>query len=137
LVTVHAPPDATLDPQLFLSVAEGIDAVNCDPPTNVVVRGLPFHFTTAPETNPVPLTVSVKAGLPGATLVGTSGCFTNGTGFCPKVAPERIPRHISDTMNFTGISFRVRLVLQDSFRDETFSKTGPWRADADDCTAHG
>jgi len=53
-VTVHAPPDATLDPQLFLSVAEGIDAVNCDPPTNVVVRGLPFHFTTAPETNPVP-----------------------------------------------------------------------------------
>jgi len=32
--------------------------------TNVVVRLLPFHFTTAPLTKPEPVTVSVNAGSP-------------------------------------------------------------------------
>ena len=48
--------------------------------TNVVVRELPFHFTTEVETNPVPFTVRVKPALPGATLAGTSGWLTKGTG---------------------------------------------------------
>ena len=34
----------------------------------------------APETKPVPLTVNVKSGPPGATAEGTSGWLTNGTG---------------------------------------------------------
>jgi hypothetical protein len=38
--------------------------------TKVVVRPTPFHFTTDVGTNPAPLTVSVKLGEPGATLVG-------------------------------------------------------------------
>jgi hypothetical protein len=41
--------------------------------TNCVLRGLPFQFTTDPETKPVPFTVSVNPGAPGATLVGTNG----------------------------------------------------------------
>jgi hypothetical protein len=38
--------------------------------TKVVVRLLPFHFTTAPVTKPEPLTVSVKAGSPATAVSG-------------------------------------------------------------------
>jgi hypothetical protein len=64
----------------LMSAAE-IAAVNCELLTNVVVRALPFQFTTEPVTKPVPFTVSVNAALPGTTVVGTNGWFTNGTGF--------------------------------------------------------
>jgi hypothetical protein len=67
LVTVSVAVPATAT-----SAAE-IVAVNCELFTNVVVRGLPFQFTTDPETKPVPFTVSVNAGLPGTTVVGTKG----------------------------------------------------------------
>ena len=40
--------------------------------TNVVVRAVPFHRTTEPETKPSPLTVSVNAGPPTAALFGDS-----------------------------------------------------------------
>jgi hypothetical protein len=38
----------------------GTLAVNREPLTKVVASGLPFHFTTEPETNPVPFTVRIK-----------------------------------------------------------------------------
>jgi hypothetical protein len=38
--------------------------VNCVPLLKVVVRALPFQFTTEVETNPEPVTVSVKSELP-------------------------------------------------------------------------
>ena len=50
-----------------------MDAVTCEPLTNVVVRGLPFQFTVEPDTKPVPLTVSVKPAPPGATAEGIKG----------------------------------------------------------------
>ena len=50
-----------------------IVAVNCVAETKLVVRLLPFHFTTDPDTKPVPWTVSVKPGPPGAATAGTSG----------------------------------------------------------------
>jgi hypothetical protein len=50
-----------------------IAAVRCEPLTKVVVRGLPFQFTTEPEAKPVPSTVRVKAGPPGAMASGTRG----------------------------------------------------------------
>jgi hypothetical protein len=59
-------------PALAISAAL-IFAVSCDLLTNVVSRGLPFKFTTDPETKPVPFTVRVNAGLPGTTASGTSG----------------------------------------------------------------
>jgi len=40
--------------------------------TKLVVRGEPFHRTTAPFTKPVPLTVSVNADPPAAALLGES-----------------------------------------------------------------
>src|SRR6516225_3625815 len=51
--------------------------------TNVAVSGLPFQFTSEPDTKPVPFTVSMKGEPPGpgATASGTSGWLTNGTGF--------------------------------------------------------
>src|SRR2546423_4195855 len=45
-------------------------AVICVALTKVVVRVAPFHLTVLPLTKPVPVTVSVKAGLPADVLVG-------------------------------------------------------------------
>ena len=59
----------------------GTLAVSFDELANTVARGLPFQFTTEPATNPVPVTVSVKPGPPGARLDGDRGSFTSGTGF--------------------------------------------------------
>jgi hypothetical protein len=72
------PPGAGLatvtEPVEAVAMSEPrIVAVSCEPLTNVVVRGLPFQFTTDPDTNPVPFTVSVKPAPPGATLAGISG----------------------------------------------------------------
>ena len=53
--------------------AAGTVAVNCEALTKLVASGVSFQFTVAPETKPVPLTVSVKSGPPGATADGTSG----------------------------------------------------------------
>jgi hypothetical protein len=49
--------------------------------TKVVASGAPFQFTTEVETNPVPFTVSVRPGEPGAAASGTSGWLIRGTGF--------------------------------------------------------
>jgi hypothetical protein len=51
----------------------GTVAVNCELLTKVVVRALPFQFTTEPDTKPVPFTVSVNPAPPGAIASGTSG----------------------------------------------------------------
>ena len=48
-------------------------AVSCELVTNVVVFALPFQFTVDPVTKPVPFTVNVKLGPPGATVAGTNG----------------------------------------------------------------
>src|ERR1035437_4506652 len=50
----------------------GTAAVNCTSLTKVVVRFTPLHCTMAPLRKFVPLTVSVKAGLPTGTVLGTS-----------------------------------------------------------------
>jgi hypothetical protein len=49
-----------------------IAAVNCVALTNVVVLAAPLNFTTDVDTNPVPLTVRVKAAPPAVALVGES-----------------------------------------------------------------
>lgn len=64
----------------FAMSEAGIDAVNCEPVTNVVVRGTPSQFTADAETNPVPFTVSVKLDPAGAAVIGTGGWLINGTG---------------------------------------------------------
>jgi len=50
-----------------------IAAVNFEELTNVVVRAPPFQSKLDPETKPVPVTVIVKAGPPGAADAGTIG----------------------------------------------------------------
>jgi hypothetical protein len=56
-------------------------AVNCELLTNLVVRALPFQFTTDLDTKPVPFTVSVNPAPPGATASGTRGWLISGMGF--------------------------------------------------------
>jgi hypothetical protein len=69
------PPDNGLEtvtvaePAVAISAAV-IAAVNCVALTNVVVLAAPLNFTTDVETNPVPLTVRVKAAPPAVALVG-------------------------------------------------------------------
>jgi hypothetical protein len=48
--------------------------------TKMVVRALPFQFTSEPDTNPVPFTVRVKPELPGVVDAGTRGSLIKGTG---------------------------------------------------------
>jgi hypothetical protein len=42
------------------------------PLAKVVASEVPFHFTTEADANPAPFSVKVKAGPPGAVLIGTS-----------------------------------------------------------------
>ena len=51
----------------------GTCALSSLPLTKVVVSPTPFHWTAAPDTKSVPLTVSVKPGPPGAALSGHEG----------------------------------------------------------------
>src|SRR5450432_3831976 len=80
---------------LAMSEARTI-VVNCEVETNVVARALPFHFTIDPETKPVPFTVRMKSGPPGAVASGTSGWLMRGTGFVC-IAPADIP--VTDLLN--------------------------------------
>jgi hypothetical protein len=59
----------------------GTFAVSFPDVTKVVARATPFQFTTEPETNPVPFTVTVNPLPPGTAEVGTSGRLTKGTAF--------------------------------------------------------
>ena len=56
-------------PAVAISAAV-IAAVSCVALTNVVVLAAPLNFTTDVDTNPVPLTVRVKAAPPAVALVG-------------------------------------------------------------------
>ena len=56
-------------PAVAISAA-AIAAVNCVALTKVVVLVAPLNFTTDVDTNPVPLTVKVKAAPPAVALVG-------------------------------------------------------------------
>jgi len=57
------------EPAVAISVAV-IAAVNCVALTNVVVLAAPLNLTTDVDTNPVPLTVRVKAAPPAVAVVG-------------------------------------------------------------------
>jgi len=54
----------------------GTWAVNCAALTKLVASALPFHWTTAPERKPVPLTVRVNAGPPSNAELGLSELIT-------------------------------------------------------------
>jgi hypothetical protein len=82
--TDAVPPAATS--------AELIAAVTSVPLTKVVVRVEPFHSTTAPGTNWLPVIMSVKAPLPETTLAGESDPATGaGLSIVNAVAPEVPP----------------------------------------------
>ena len=51
--------------------AAGTAAVNWPAPTKVVASTVEFHWTVAPETKPLPFTVSVKAGPPAVIVEGS------------------------------------------------------------------
>src|SRR5512134_2042029 len=57
------------DPAVATSAA-AIAARSTVPPTNVVARGVPFHWTVAPVTKALPFTVNSNAALPATTLAG-------------------------------------------------------------------
>src|SRR4029077_9096927 len=71
--------------------AAPIAAVSCVVLTKVVGRAAPFQLTVAPETKLLPVTVSVNAGLPAATLDGLSAAIA-GPGAPAPVATRHTPR---------------------------------------------
>ena len=85
------PPEVTVmvaGPATVIKLA-GTVAVNCVALTYVVVNAVPFHFTTAPEANPLPFTVNVKAGPPATTGSGLSELIAGG-GLMVNVAPLEV-----------------------------------------------
>jgi len=64
----------------LLTLDTGTVAVRVDLLTKVVLRGLAFQFTVAPETKLEPFTVRVNEELPGTILPGIKGRLINGTG---------------------------------------------------------
>jgi hypothetical protein len=76
------PPEATVIaavPAVAIRAA-GTAAVSWLALTNVVDSPEPFHRAVAPETNPLPLTVSVKAGPPTVALLGARDERVTATG---------------------------------------------------------
>src|SRR5205823_11547226 len=71
--------------------AAAMAAVSCVALTNVVVRVAPFHLTVLPLTKPVPVTVSVKAALPAAVLVGDSAARVGDELFTVNVCAAEVP----------------------------------------------
>jgi len=63
----------------------GTVAVRVDLLTKVVLRGLAFQFTVAPETKLEPFTVRVNEGFPGTILPGMRGRLIKGTGLASPV----------------------------------------------------
>lgn len=55
---------------IFATSDAGTAAVNCVEEINVVGNAVPFQLTTEPVTNPDPLTVRVKPGLPAGSVAG-------------------------------------------------------------------
>jgi hypothetical protein len=82
--TLEVPPpglDTVMEPVVGAAIlAAGTLAVSLLGLRYLVASAFPFQFTTELETNPVPLTVSVKLAPLGATAVGLKGCAMNGTG---------------------------------------------------------
>src|SRR5208282_6165799 len=79
-----APPLETVTSAVAAAaaLAAGTAAVNSELVTKVVVSGVPFQFTTAPEAKPVPYTVNVNAAEPGVFCSGASGALSSGTALC-------------------------------------------------------
>jgi hypothetical protein len=84
LTTVTCPV-----PAVAMSAAV-IAAVNCVALTYVVVRLDPFHFTTEPLMNPVPVTVKVSAAVPAVAFVGDSVLIV-GSGFAALMVNAAVP----------------------------------------------
>src|SRR5271154_1246659 len=89
--------------------AAGTTAETCELETNVVASGAPFRFTVAPEIKPVPRTVKVNCGPPGATAAGSSGWSIKGTGFCAS-AELKAPRKQSSKSAPNGLRI-VRIAV--------------------------
>src|SRR6266404_29508 len=71
--------------------AAGIAAVSCVALTKVVVRAAPFHWTVAPFTKPLPVSVSVKPAPPTMALDGDSVVSAGAGLLIVKVCAAEVP----------------------------------------------
>ena len=105
-VTPSSVTVTVAEPALATALA-ATGAVNCVALTNVVVSAVEFHCTTAPETNPVPLTVSVKPAWPAAAELGLRKVIA-GTGAMVNVALFDVAP-LSDTVTKAVPGDEIRL----------------------------
>jgi hypothetical protein len=84
-------------------------AVNCEPLTNVVEIALPFQSTVAPERNPVPFTVRVKAAPPAVAEVGLRLVIAGVAALIVKVAAadELAPGFVTTTLAVPAAAIRL------------------------------
>ena len=92
-----------LDPAVCTADA-GTVAVSCVEETKVVVRFEPFQRTSEPETNPEPVTVRLKAGLPTAALPGLMAVMMgSATTVNVTLLEPRPPEFSTDTGTLPGL----------------------------------
>jgi len=78
------------------------EAVSCPPFTNTVgVTGVPYHWIFAPETNPLPFTVSVNAAPPAVAEAGLRLDMIAGAGLIVKVLEADVVPSLLNTATNT------------------------------------
>ena len=114
LIVKVAPPEVTpLSTTVTVAVPgaamrlAGTWAVNCVAPTKLVVSAVPFHWTTAPERKPVPLTVRVKAGPPSIAELGLSELITGAAAMVKVALVDVIPFSTTVTVTVPGEAMRL------------------------------
>ena len=85
----------------------GTCAVNFVALTKLVLSAVPFHCTTAPETKPVPLTVSVKAGPPAVAEFGLSDVIAGAAATVKVAVLDVTPFSTTVTVTVPGVAIRV------------------------------
>src|SRR5580698_6765693 len=83
------------------------DAVNWVALTKVVGSVAPFHWTCAPETNPVPFTVSVNGPPPATTDAGLSVVMAGGALTGNVVAAVDVPFEFTRTLTLPVAVIRL------------------------------
>ena len=85
----------------------GTAALTCVAVTKVVGRGEPFHWTTAPCANPVPVTPRVKAGMPAMTEAGLRDVIAGGALMVKVTVDVVVPAEFTATVAVPAIATRL------------------------------
>ena len=104
-----APPEFTvmfMVPAFAMRLAETA-AVSCVALTNVVVSADPLHWTVAPDTKPLPVIASVKAGPPAVAEFGLNVVIAGAGSIVNCAALEVTPPELTVTLTVPALAIKA------------------------------